>query len=181
MSAAKPPCFGGPPSVATDDSGSPVETGGAGDGDGARQPGKHRKRRRPGRLRRLAGHAQTLRREPRAAGPLLRASLLEIWRARGGGFYGLGYLVTFLILEARMVGSEFAESDSLATFLSSQLLEYVLRLGLLSLVNALQAFIWPALLFLVIGFWAVPVLVAGHLGFERWLRPRIESVFPELR
>jgi hypothetical protein len=144
-------------------------------------PGKRRKPRRPGRLRRLAGHARTLRRDPRAAGPLIRGALLEIWRARGGGFYGLGYLVTFLILEARMIGTEFAGSDSVASFLSSQLLEYVLRLGILSLVNALQAFIWPALLFLVIGFWAVAVLVAGHLVFERWLRPWVESVFPELR
>ncbi|MEQ9002718.1 MAG: hypothetical protein RIE74_04060, partial [Pseudomonadales bacterium] len=69
--------------MATEPAGSQGDSGAA--GDGSRKTGKRRKPRRAGRLRRLAGHARTLRRDPRAAGPLIRGALLEIWQARGGG------------------------------------------------------------------------------------------------
>jgi hypothetical protein len=143
--------------------------------------GEAAKPRRRGRLKRLGLQAKTLWNDPRSAGDLAREGLIGIWRARGGGFYGLGYLVTFVILEVRMLIGEFQESTSVAGFLTTQLLEYVLRVGLLSLVNALQAFLWPLLTIAAVGAWAIPVLAGGYFAFERWLRPLVEAEFPELQ
>lgn len=149
--------------------------------DERKEPGAPKRRRRPGRLKRLTSTVRTLWHEPRSAGSLARSALLELWRARGGGFYGLGYVVTFLVLEVRMLAGELGESASLAAFVGSQLLEYVFRVGILSLLNALQAFIWPLLILAAMGGWAIVLLAAGYVVFERWLRPRLETAFPELR
>jgi len=118
--------------------------------------------------------------EPRSAPRLLRAALLRIWRARGGGFYGLGYVVTFVVMEVRLVAGEFQGSDSMLSFLSDQLLEYLFRLGVMSFVNVLLAFLWPLFVLEHLQGWGVPVLLVGYFVFERWLRPRLEATFPEL-
>jgi hypothetical protein len=139
------------------------------------------KPRKEGRLARHRRHARALAADPRSAGALLRSGLLGIWRARGGGFYGLGYLLTFLLLEVRLLTTEFAQSDGLADFVGGQFVEYLFRLGFLSLLNVVQAFIWPAHVFGVLGAWALVLLPLGYLAFERGLRQRIEAAFPELR
>jgi hypothetical protein len=141
-------------------------------------PPKPRKERR---LARHARHARMLWHDPRSAGGLLREGLLGIWRARGGGFYGLGYVATFVALEVRLVVGELESSDSLLSFLSDQLLEYLLRLGFMSFVNVLLAFLWPLFVLEHLHGWGIPLLVIGYFGFERWLRPAIESSLPELR
>lgn len=119
--------------------------------------------------------------EPRSAGTLIRDGLIGIWGARGGGFYGLGYVAAFVLLEARTMVVEFQGSDSLASFLGGELVQYVLRLGLMSFVNAAIAFVWPLLVVERLGGWGLLVLAAGYLAFERWLRPTLEAKFPELR
>lgn len=139
------------------------------------------KRSKPGRLARHAANARALWANPRSAPSVLRGALLGIWRSRGGGFYGLGYLVTFLLLEVRMLFRELAGSDGVLEFVGSQALEYLLRLSLLSLLNALQAFVWPLLMFAKLGPLSLLLLLAGYLAFERVLRPRLEVAFPELR
>jgi hypothetical protein len=131
-------------------------------------------------LARHLRHARTLRADPKSAGPLLRAGLLGIWRARGGGFYGLGYLVTFVLLEVRLLATEVAQSEGVAEFVGSQLLEYLFRVGILSLLNVVQALIWPLLVLGQTGPWGLALLPLGYLAFERWLRPRVEAAFPEL-
>lgn len=119
--------------------------------------------------------------DPRSFGALVRQGLLGLWRARGGGLYGLGYVVTFLVLEIQVVIGEFEGSEGLLAFLGDQLLEYVLRLGVMSFVNALLAFLWPLLVLERLGVWGLLLLPAAYFTFERWLRPRIEARFPELR
>ncbi len=119
--------------------------------------------------------------DPRSLAPLLRQGLLELWRARGGGLYGLGYVVTFVLLEVRTVITELEGSDGVLAFLGDQLLEFVLRLGWMSFVNAGLAFLWPLLLLERLGGWGLLVLPLAYLAFERWLRPRVEMEFPELR
>lgn len=138
------------------------------------------KRRRERRLARHLRHARTVWQQPRAAGPLVRQALLGVWRSRGGGFYGLGYLVTFVVLEAGLIATEFAASSGVLDFVSSQLVEYLLRLGLMSFVNVLLAFLWPLLLLKHLGPWGLAVLAGGYLVYLRWIRSLVESAFPEL-
>lgn len=143
-----------------------------------------KKRRKPpteGRLRRHWRHAQQVYHEPRSLGGLVRQGLLGIWRARGGGFYGLGYLVTFVFLEMRLVVTEFASSQGVLAFIAEELVGYLLRLGFMSFVNVALAFIWPALVLERIGGWGLLVIGLGYVGFERWARPAVEARFPELR
>ncbi|MEZ5559104.1 MAG: hypothetical protein R3E86_11280 [Pseudomonadales bacterium] len=111
----------------------------------------------------------------------MRGAVLDIWSTRGGGFYGLGYLVTFSILEVRLIVSNMYESDGVVSFFTSEIIDYVLRLGVQSFVNGVLALIWPLLLLDVMDVWALPALLAGYLLFEHLLRARLEAWFPELR
>lgn len=119
--------------------------------------------------------------DPRSLGGLIRGALVDLWRARGGGLFGLGYVVTFVSLEVRLVVTEFAGSDSVLSFIESELLEYLLRLGIMSFVNVLLALLWPVLLLDRLGAWGLLLLPAAYFAFERWLRPEVEARFPELR
>lgn len=133
------------------------------------------------RLTRHLRHVSMIWHDPRSSKQLVRAGLLGIWRSRGGGFYGLGYLITFVALEVRLVTGEFQTSDSLLSFFTTQLVEFLLRLGFMSFVNVLLAFLWPLFVLQHLHGWGVLVLVAGYFLFARWLRPAIVAAFPELR
>jgi len=116
----------------------------------------------------------------------MRVSYLDragarIWRSRGGGLYGFGYLVTFVILEVRLVASEFDASGGVFEFFSDQLLEYLFRLGFMSLANVVLAFLWPLLLIERFQLWGILALGVGYFVFERWLRAAIEAQIPELK
>jgi hypothetical protein len=119
--------------------------------------------------------------DPSTVGPLLRDGMIAIWRSRGGGLYGFGYLVTFVILEVRLVVSEFDASGGLFDFLSEQLLEYLFRLGFMSLANVVLAFLWPLLVIERFQLWGIVGLCLGYFVFERWLRGLIEAQIPELK
>jgi len=114
-------------------------------------------------------------------GTLVREGLLNVWRARGGGFYGLGYLVAFLILEIRVLAGEVGESAGVFEFVTSQLFEYLLRFAVMSFVNMALAMIWPIYLFELLGVWGFVVLAGGYLLFEKVLRPHVEAWLPDLR
>ncbi len=144
-------------------------------GAAATKPRKER------RLARHLRHARTVWHDPKSLGGIIREGLLGIWRARGGGFYGLGYVVTFVMLEVKLLAGELVGSASFLEFLQSQLVEYLFRMGLMSFVNVLLAFLWPLLLLEQVGPWGLVLLAVGYFGFERGLRPRAEAMFPELR
>ena len=122
-----------------------------------------------------------MRAEPRRIVSLVREALLNIWRARGGGFYGLGYLIAFLVLEARLLAGDVGDSATVAGFVTSQIAEYVFRFTVMSFVNALLAMIWPLYVLQILGLWGFAVLGGGYLMFEKVLRPGVEAWFPELR
>lgn len=134
-----------------------------------------------GRLSRGLRVARELRDDPRRIGPLLRSAMLDIWRSRGGGFYGLGYLVTFVILEIRMIIGDAMEASGPAEFAMGQALELVFRLSSLSFLNAFQAFLWPAFVLQLYGGLGIILLVGSYLAFEHACKPGIERLFPELR
>ena len=135
-----------------------------------------------GRIKRLRRLGTEIRHEPRSALDMMRSAAITVWAARGGGFYGLGYLVTFLILEVRMFAGEYSESTGAVDFITSQALEFVFRISLMSFFNGLMAFVWP---FFVIewlgGTWGLFVLLVGYVVVEKGIRPQVEGRWPELK
>ena len=122
-----------------------------------------------------------MRKEPRKAVSLVRETLVNIWRARGGGFYGLGYLIAFVVLEARMLAGDVGESATVVDFVASQAAEYLFRFTVMSFVNMFLAMIWPFYLLQWVGVWGFAILAGGYVVFEWVLRPSVEAWIPELR
>ena len=112
--------------------------------------------------------------------PWLRNWLLKMWRAKGGGFYGLGFVIAFITLEIRMFAAEFSGSDSVAEVIMGEVLESLLRIGFLSFLNGFLALLWPVYLLQRLELWGIAILIGGYYGFERVLRPIVENWFPEL-
>lgn len=137
-------------------------------------------RKKEGRLRRYWRIAGELKEDPKRAPPLLREAVVNVWQARGGGLYGLGYIVAFCIFEVQFFLTEVGASQGIAEFVSSQLIEYLLRFGLQSIINVFLALLWPWHVISEFGVWGIVALIVAFLGFERLLRPTIERYFPEL-
>ncbi|MGE0625335.1 MAG: hypothetical protein AB7I04_07480 [Pseudomonadales bacterium] len=139
------------------------------------------RRRREGRIRRHLRLAGEVRQDPKCLYPLLRKGFIDVWRSRGGGFYGLGYVVAFVCLEVVTIIGEALDSGGAGDFALGQILEYLLRLGLLSFVNVFQALLWPFFVLEHLGGAGIILLAAGFLGFEFLLKPLVERHVPELR
>ena len=128
--------------------------------------------------------AREIRRQPGIVVPWLRRWVANLWQARGGGFYGLGYVVAFVLLEAKALGGSVSTSRDVSGFVSGlvadQLIGFVLRFSFESLLNVFLALLWPFYVLERFGALGVIALIAGYLGFEYLLRPSIEAWFPEL-
>ncbi|MDH3336893.1 MAG: hypothetical protein OER22_01030 [Gammaproteobacteria bacterium] len=104
----------------------------------------------------------------------------KVWKVRGGGFYALGFVATFIYLEVTTVAGEFIESPSIGAFLSEQLVEFVFRFAVDSLINTVYAFIWPVYWVQ----WQPPVgliaLGAGYVIFAKFIKQSITDwLFPD--
>ncbi len=140
--------------------------------------GKPAKEGRFARHRRVAGE---LSREPRRAIPLIRSAVFEAWRSRGGGFYGLGYLIAFGYLQVDVFIGDVAESESVGQFALGTVIEYLIRVSFMAFLNVFLALLWPLYVLEHFQGMGIILLVIGYLGFEYALRPMIERRFPELR
>ncbi len=128
--------------------------------------------------RRLRSFAQTIDRliaNPREITALVREHTLSIWSSKGGGFYGLGYVVAFVCLEIRMFFDEIVGSDDIAVALGEQAVGLVFRFAIDSFVNGLLAFLWPVLLLDYTGVWGIALLGAVWLAYSRLLSPRFAA------
>ena len=134
-----------------------------------------------GHLARKLRVARQIRDEPRSVPGLLRGWLLELWLARGGGFYGLGVVIAFVIFEIRFFVGDLWQSESLVNFVAQEVLSLVFRIGYQSIINLVLALIWPVYLLDRLGAWAIVLLIAGFLAFEKAFRPVLEQRLPELR
>lgn len=112
---------------------------------------------------------------------LLRGWVLKLWLARGGGFYGLGVVIAFVIFEIRFFVSDLWQSESVVDFVAQEALELVFRIGYQSFINLVQALVWPVYLLDRLGAWAFVILITGFFVFEQVLRPVLEERLPELR
>ena len=105
----------------------------------------------------------------------LRRAILGLWKIRGGGFYGLGYVVTFIYLEVTMFVEEVVEAEGVVDFVSNQLLEMMFKYFTESILNAIQAFIWPLVLISAYGAWMIVALGIAYLLWDRFLDRRIRA------
>ena len=125
-----------------------------------------------------------LAREPSYVFPLLHNWLIALWATRGGGFYGLGYVVTLVTLESVSFEQDAVKGASslsgAESFIASQAIQYVTRFGVDSIMNGIRAAVWPVYLFDWLGPPGILVFVAGGMVFERAVRPIVEARFPEL-
>ena len=134
-----------------------------------------------GRFQRAKRVAGELKEDPRRTLPLVRSVLVDIWRSRGGGFYGLGYLIAFVFYEIEMILGDAAEATSMSGFALGQMLEIVFRLSFLSFVNAFQALLWPLTVLQLYEGLGIILLIGSYLAFEYLLKPGVEELFPELK
>lgn len=137
-----------------------------------------------GRFVRHFGIVRRLAREPRYAFPLLRNWLVALWATKGGGFYGLGYVVTLVALEIFSLEQDVTRGASSVSgaesFIAAQAIQYVAGFGVDSILNGIRAVLWPFYLFKWLGLPGVVAFVAGGAVFERVVRPSVEAWFPEL-
>lgn len=137
--------------------------------------------RKEGRFARHLRVTKAVTREPKTVIPLLRNLLVETWRSRGGGFYGLGYLIALVLLQLDVFFGDISQSESVSDFAVATLVEYLLRFSVMAFVNAFLALLWPAFVLQHLGEMGIIALVGGYLLFEYALKPVVERFFPELR
>jgi hypothetical protein len=116
-------------------------------------------------------------REPATLLPLLRRSFVQFWASRGGGFYGLGYVVTFVALEITSLSGDLTSVSGLV----AQGFQYVIRFSIESFLNGLFALGWPVYLFRWLGASGLIVLAVGYAAFDLAVRPIVEAWLPELK
>jgi hypothetical protein len=111
---------------------------------------------------------------------LFRAWFAKVWKVRGGGLYAVGWAVTFAYLEITTIVGEILEADGIVDFFTSQLMEFFLRFMSDSVLNMIQAFMWPV----EIVQWQPPVgaiaLGAAFVIFPTYVKPHITAwLFPD--
>lgn len=129
--------------------------------------------------RRLDPIAESVRKPSTIKGRVRRA-LIGLWRTRGGGLYGLGYVITFVILEVRALFGDIVEATNVTGAFAAEMLAWLFRFGVDSFLNVGLAFAWPAFVIDGLGGWGIVVVVGAFIGFERLARPWVERQLPEL-
>lgn len=132
------------------------------------------------RLSSGVAHAREAQRQPSVILQWLRASAIKTWRVRGGGFYGLGFVIIFIALQIGSLFEDVSEADGAVDFLATQVVEAVSRFFNDSMANFVKALLWPLLFINLTGAWGIPVLVGAFLSFDRWAKPYLNEQFPEL-
>jgi hypothetical protein len=153
---------------------------------------KHRKPRRRGQRRRfglvrsiverLTESVGTVRHaiaDPRSVPLQLRDTYLRMWRSRGGGFYGLGYVVAFIALELQATISSWeSASDNIAGLVLQEVLQFLFRFAAQSMLNGFLALGWPIYVVDKLGGWGIALIAVSWWSFDRYARPWIAARLP---
>jgi hypothetical protein len=118
--------------------------------------------------------------EPHTAPGIARAALIKLWRVRGGGFYGLGYVITFVVLEIRTLIGTAVDSTDVVTMMVQEALQLLFRFAVQSFINGFVAFGWPIVVVNYLHGWGLLAIGVGWLLFDRWAKPWINARLPEL-
>jgi len=89
--------------------------------------------------------------------------------------YAVGYILTFLIFEARTIVEEISQSSGVGDFLSNQLIEFVLRFATDSLANMIKAFMWPVYIVQLYPPFGPIALGLAFIAFPKYLKKPIEK------
>lgn len=89
--------------------------------------------------------------------------------------YAVGYILTFLIFEARTIVEEISESSGVGDFLSNQLIGFVLRFATDSLANMIKAFMWPVYIVQLYPPYGPIALGLAFIIFPKYLKKPIEK------
>ncbi len=93
----------------------------------------------------------------------LSTEFQRLWRTKSGGFYGIGYIISFVFLELRSFAEELINFDFTISGLIGQLISQILSFGVETLINSIQSFAWPW--FFIKYFHWLPGAVLLVLGF----------------
>jgi hypothetical protein len=118
--------------------------------------------------------------EPRAVPSRVRDALLQIWRVRGGGFYGFGYVVAFVILEIRAFVGNFQGDGDITSMIVQEVLGFFFRFATQSFLNGFIAFGWPVFVVDYLNGWGLLLIGASWYAFDRWAKPWINARMPQL-
>ena len=134
------------------------------------------------RLRTRLDTSKELLHNPRKVAPLTKEIFVRVWRTRGGGWYGIGYIITFIYREIRLFGEDIVGADSLYDFATEQFFQSLVRWFSESIINMVQAFLWPLrLIELTSPAIGIAILFGIHFAFEYFVRPIAEGHIPELK
>jgi hypothetical protein len=133
---------------------------------------------------RIAGHARLAREawgKPSSILTWSRNWFVRLWITKGGGFYGLGYVITFVTLEIRSLSGDLSGNGELAGFIASQFIQFIIRFSVESFLNAMFSLIWPVYLLRWLEGWGIVALIGIYVLYRSVVRPSLEIWFPELR
>ncbi len=99
---------------------------------------------------------------------------------RGGGFYGLGYVVTFAVLEVQAFFDNFEGDGDLTTMIVQEVLGFLFRFASQSFLNGFLAFGWPVFVINRLGPWSIVLLAGAWFAFDRWGKPWVNARVPGL-
>jgi len=122
---------------------------------------------------------KTLKDEPRsfpaAVLDLMRRSFRIVWRARGGGLYACGFVVTFFYLEIQMFFGDIFAAESFGSFFAEQASEILFRYIGESIRNTISAFMWPVYIIEIKPPWGIGLLVGMYLVFANFVKQPLEK------
>jgi hypothetical protein len=119
--------------------------------------------------------------QPRQIGTIAREAAITLWSSRGGGFYGLGYVLTFIVLETRTLFSDVATSETVLGFISQEVTQVFFRMAFESLLNSFLAFLWPLYVLQWLSHWGIVVLLLGWWSYGKWAVPYVAALGVERR
>ena len=148
--------------------------------DEKRQPDKPSYVKKLGNRAKVVGSlSETLVKEPKAfpkkTAHAMRPWFRKVWKARGGGLYACGFVLTFVYLEASMVIGEIMAATGFVDFFTEQLVELPLRFLGESLRNLISAFLWPVPLVEFSPPWGIAILAAMYLLFTYLIKKPMEQ------
>ncbi len=148
--------------------------------DEKRRPDKPSYVRRMGDRAKVVGSlGETLVKEPKAfpkkTAQAMRPWFRKVWKARGGGLYACGFVLTFIYLEVSMLIGEIVAATGFVDFFTEQLLELPLRFVSESFQNMIAAFMWPVPLIQFSPPWGIAILGAIYLLFTYLIKEHLEK------
>ena len=112
---------------------------------------------------------------PGALLQVFKRGFRNVWRARGGGLYACGFLLTFVWLEVTMIFGEVLEAESIGGFFSGQLVELLLRFSIMSIRNTVNALIWPFHIISLSPVWGALTIGAMYILFAKLVQAPLEQ------